>query len=528
EIAAEVEDYLGDLDAIDRTVCKIDLIEEVELERRVRLTVKLILDGVDHCGRFLQDRMFYRWHLVNEGDGAARPTVWRISSDELLEGVRVAGERRSFMALDPQLAGIDFHHRWDPKLDMKRYRSELKFGVIQHASGGISAADYDLDGRSDLLFLDGRRCRLYRNQGTTAAGAPSFADVTAAVGLEGLDQAHVGIFADFDNDGDRDLFVGRYLAPSRFYRNDGSDSGGGPRFTDVSAEMGIDVSLPVTSATLLDFDRDGFLDLYVGVNGNAFEALPRLPFFAQNGQPNRLFRNDGGRRFVDVTAATGTGDVGWSLAVAAGDVDGDGWPDLVVANDFGRKSLYRNRGGVVFAEIAKRAGVLDFSGGMGLAFGDYDDDGRVDLYTSNINSNQRWFGEDMTISQYIRNVLRSRWMIADLAEYIELYRLVGKDWVDLGTQIGEGNSLFRNAGPRTAGLRNAGPRTAGLRNEELRKERPPSAPSFGGVTFEEVKDSHADRAGWSWGVAFFDMDNDTDLDLYAANGWISNTPETDL
>ncbi len=521
ELSTELRGYLDGLASIDRTVCKIDLIEDVELERWARLTVKLIVDGVDPSGRFLQDRIFYRWQLV-QGDGDEPGQAgWRIVHDELVEGIRVAGLRQSFTELNPQLAGIDFRHQRDPKLDMKTFRPQLQFGVIQHASGGVSAADVDLDGRPDLLFLDGRQSRLYRNLGPDADGVPRFEDITEASGLKGLDQAHTGLFADFDNDGDRDLFVGRYLAPSKYYRNEGGD--GTPRFVDASAESGLDVTVPATSATLLDFDRDGYLDLYLGANGNAFEAFPRLPFFAQNGHPNHLFRNDGGRRFVDVTEASGTGDVGWSLAVAAGDVDGDGWPDLAVANDFGRKNLYRNRGDGSFAEIAKEAGVLDFSGGMGLAFGDFDDDGRVDLYTSNINSNQRWFGEDMTVSQYIRNVLRTRWILEDFAEYRKLSRLVGEEWINLGTQIGEGNSLFRNRGPQGSEPSSPGPRSAGLRDTAR-----PQAAAAGSVSFEEIKDSHAVRAGWGWGVAFFDMDNDTDLDLYAANGWISNTPETDL
>ncbi len=493
EILMENRDYLASFDGLDRNWCKIDLIETIELERSAVLTVKLIADGRDLNGRFFQDRNFVRWHLVNEAtDGEAYD--WKIVRDEPVEGVRVAGERTGLVEMDPATLGIDFRHQRDPKLDMKQYRDDLKFGVIQHASGGISAADYDHDGRPDLLFLDGQQIRLYRNVETSDEGAVRFSDVTTEAGLDGIGETHVGLFADFDNDGDRDLFLGRYLAPNKILENDGNGV-----FVDVSAEMGIDVTVPSTSATLLDYDRDGFLDIYLAVNGHAFEALPRLPFFAQNGRPNRLFRNDGGQRFVDVTDSSGVGDVGWSLAVASGDVDGDGWTDLAVANDFGRKNLYRNNRDGSFTEIAKDAGVLDFSGGMGLTFGDFNDDGWVDLYTSNINSNQRWFGEDMTVGQYIRNVVRTRWMLTDLFEYFQLYRLVGNDWVELGQQIGEGNSLFQNRGG-----------------------------GEGKVAFEELKDSHTGRAGWGWSVNFFDVDNDSDLDLYAANGWISNTPGTDL
>jgi hypothetical protein len=259
--------------------------------------------------------------------------------------------------------------------------------------------------------------------------------------------------------------------------------------------MGLDFNSTSVTACFFDYDRDGYVDLYIGLYGNAFTDIPRLPFFAQNAQPNRLYHNERGQRFRDVTASSGAGDTGWTLAVASADYDGDGFPDIAVANDFGRKCLFHNNGDGTFTDVAQQAGVLDFSGGMGLSFGDFDGDGLIDLYTSNINSNQRWFGEDMTVSQYMRNVARTRWIVLDLFEYRKFYNLVGSDWMSIGTTIGEGNSLFKNNGDGT---------------------------------FRELKDSHTARAGWGWSVAFFDADNDTDLDIYAANGWITNKNKEDL
>jgi hypothetical protein len=486
DLQNEIREYVDGLAAIDDIKFKIDMIQKVDLERSVELTVKFILDGVDKRGAVFQDRHFYRWRLVNEGREGYE---WKIVRDELVEGVRVAGDARGFTALKPAGAGVDYAHQRDPKLNAKKVN--LKFGVMEHGMGGVSAVDYDNDNRPDIFFADGVSSRLYRNETGPGSGDLRFTDVTSRSRLDGIDHATAGIFADVDNDGSADLVVVRYLEPIKFFRNNGDGA-----FTEESAQSGLDkVVVPGVSACFLDYNRDGFVDLYVSVYGDAFRDVPRLPFFAQNGGKNRLFRNDGGRGFTDVTDASGVGDTGWSLAVAAADYNNDGWPDLVVANDFGRKNLYRNNGDGTFTEEAKRAGVLDFSGGMGVAWGDFDDDGYFDLYTSNINSNQRWFGEDHTISQYMRNVFRTRWLLKDAGEYWDFYQLVGSGWPKIGTQIGEGNSLFAN-------------------NRD--------------GTFRELKDSHTNRAGWGWSVSFFDMDNDTKLDIYAANGWITNKLTTDL
>jgi hypothetical protein len=492
QLRGEVVNYLASINSITNIWTKIDMIESIDLEKSVVLRVKFILDGTDPHGVVFQDRYFYRWYLSNEG--ASNAFDWKIVKDELvqnsgkLEGLRVAGDGAGFKEVNLKAAGIDFKHSRDPKLNAEKYSAQMKFDIIEHGSGGASATDYDNDGRQDIFFPDGVRSRLYRNV-SDDSGNVKFVDVTTEAGLDGIDQANAGLFADVDNDGDDDLFVARYLAPNKFFRNDGG------RFTDQSKEVSLDLNSSSVTACFLDYDRDGFVDLYVGLYGNAFKDVPRLPFFAQNAQPNHLYHNEHGQGFRDVTQASRTGDTGWALAVASADYDADGYPDIAVANDFGRKCLFHNNGDGTFTDMAKQAGVLDFSGGMGLTFGDFDGDGLIDLYTSNINSNQRWFGEDMTVSQYVRNVARTRWLLLDMFEYKKFYDLVGSDWMSIGTTIGEGNSLFKNNG---------------------------------NGTFRELKDSHTARAGWGWSVAFFDADNDTDLDIYAANGWITNKNKDDL
>lgn len=504
-VVEEFSQYLGELSAIEKLACKIYLIERPDPDD-VILTTKFFLDAVDREGRLFQDRRFIRWRLVNESPGSVPPD-WKIVSDELVHGVRTAGGGSLFTKVDLQSAGIDFRHARDPKLDLEFSKidpgtgeKKLKFGMVQYAPSGVATVDYNQDGRPDIFFPDGIRSRLYRNDGPGDTGEPAFTDVTSEAGLEGLGEAVAGIFADVDNDGDRDLFVTRYMAPNRFFYNNGDGI-----FAERSAEAGLDLNAPSMSATFLDFDRDGYLDLFVGVYGNAFEQVPRIMFFARNGERSRLYRNvalppgegipAGRRTFVDVSDQAGITDTGWTLAVAAGDYDNNGYPDLALANDFGQKVLYRNNGDGSFTDTTKHAGVWDIGPGMSAAFGDINDDEWLDLYTANVQSNQRWFGEDVTVSQYLRNVLKTKWAILDATEYFGLYNLIGSDWVNLGTTVGEGNSLFANNGDGT---------------------------------FRELKDSRTNMAGWGWSTAFIDVDNDSHLDIYAANGWISNDPATDL
>jgi len=129
------------------------------------------------------------------------------------------------------------------------------------------------------------------------------------------------------------------------------------------------------SMAMADYDRDGFLDLYLSVYsyyygaGEAKAGTPTPYYDAVNGPPNVLFRNDGHGSFVDVTREVGldAGNDRYSFSAAWGDYDGDGWPDLVVTNDFGRKNLYHNLGlrdgKVRFEDVAARAGVEDHAAG---------------------------------------------------------------------------------------------------------------------------------------------------------------------
>src|SRR5262249_57407899 len=193
---------------------------------------------------------------------------------------------------------------------------------------------------------------------------------------------------------------------------------------------------------------------------------------ADNAPPNHLFHNNGDGTFTDVTAASKTGDTGWGLAVQTADLDGDGWPDIYVANDFGNHAYLHNNGDGTFASVAKKAGVLDPGFGMGVAIDDYDGDGRLDLYVSNYSFPLNWF---------LRN---PRYPMPpfpySLGRPIVWRRLKA---------LSRGSSLFRN---------------------------------LGGDRFERT----SDEAGvwdtsWSWGCVFIDADSDGRPDLFVVNGMVT-------
>jgi hypothetical protein len=222
--------------------------------------------------------------------------------------------------------------------------------------------DYDGDGHLDLYvgFAGGVPNKLYRNDGD----GRHFTDVAPALGLRLVGVSRQASWIDYDNDGDLDLFVAFRDQPNRLFRNENG------RFTDVTVESGIGDPRKTVGAVWFDVDGDGDLDLFVA---------------NQNGDTNGLFRNDGGR-FVDVAREWGVeapraseefGGVGAAVA----DFDGDGFLDLFVAN-YGPSALYRNEGGKRFVDVTKETGLFFAQHATTPSWGDYDNDGRPDLYVA--------------------------------------------------------------------------------------------------------------------------------------------------
>jgi enediyne biosynthesis protein E4 len=291
-------------------------------------------------------------------------------------------------------------------IDTTRSGSREKRFLVE-AKGGSAAAllDYDGDGDLDIYALNGSRLDLtpaqnprhnwlYRNDDG------HFTDVSVQAGV-----AHRGwgmgvSTADYDNDGDPDLHVANF-GPNAFYRNEGDGT-----FTETTAQVGVADSSWSTGSAFADYDLDGDLDLYVA-NYVEFDVHHRprqeqmymwkgihvlrgpmgLP-----GAPDALYRNQGDGTFVEVTAAAGMVDSarGYGFAAVWADLDNDGDPDLVVANDSKPNYLYRNDGAGRFAEVGGPSGIAfnrdgRAQAGMGCAVDDYDGDGWQDIFLTHFS-----------------------------------------------------------------------------------------------------------------------------------------------
>jgi len=233
---------------------------------------------------------------------------------------------------------------------------------------GLAIGDYDGDGRPDLFVVSKTRsCRLFRNLGNW-----KFEDVTEKAGVGDKGEA-AGIwkqgatFVDIDNNGLLDIYVCRHGAPNLLYMNQGDGT-----FREEAAARGLAVSDACVMAAFCDFDRDGHLDVFIQTNllGSGHPA----------GQRDYLFHNNGDGTFADVTERAGiTGEAQGHSAVWW-DYDGDGWPDLYVANDFAAPDkLYRNNRDGSFTDVIDRVVPHMPYSSMGSDLGDVDNDGRIDL-----------------------------------------------------------------------------------------------------------------------------------------------------
>ncbi|MEP6643524.1 MAG: FG-GAP-like repeat-containing protein [Acidobacteriaceae bacterium] len=256
-------------------------------------------------------------------------------------------------------------------------------GIDIYGHNGISVGDIDGDGFDDLYVCqpDGLPNRLYRNKGDG-----TFEDITEASGLGILENTACALFADYDNDGRQDLIVVRTDGPVLFH----NEGGGKFRRVENAFKFAKPPQGTFTGAAVADYDRDGWLDvyfcLYLYYQGTEQYKYPSPYYDAENGPENFLMRNNRDGTFGDVTAEAGLdqNNTRYSFCCGWGDYHGSGWLDLYVVNDFGRKNLYRNHGDGTFSDVAPRAGVEDIGAGMGVCNVDYDNDGAEGIYVANM------------------------------------------------------------------------------------------------------------------------------------------------
>jgi hypothetical protein len=284
--------------------------------------------------------------------------------------------------------GIDFVHQ-APAFDA---RLEHIMPQVAAMGAAVAVGDVDRDGWQDLYVTnsaEGGLNRLYRNRGDG-----SFVDVAAAMGVADVNQPGTGVsmgalWGDFDNDGFEDLFLYKYGRPELF-RNDG-----GRAFVRVSERAGLPAWVNANAAVWLDYDADGWLDLFLGGYWRedidlwqlkTTRIMPESFEYAENGGRKYMFRNRGDGTFEETSAALGIQSRRWTLAVAAADLSGTGYPDLFLANDYGVSELFANQGGRRFVEVGRESGVgRTPKSGMNASFGDVFNDGRLSIYKTNIS-----------------------------------------------------------------------------------------------------------------------------------------------
>jgi hypothetical protein len=371
--------------------------------------------------------------------------------------------------------GVDFVH------EAPTFDARLGHIMPQVASVGasVTVADFDRDGWQDFYVTssaEGSLNRLYRN-----ARDGTFTDVAGALGVADVNRPGTGVsmgsvWGDVNNDGFEDLFLYKYGRPELF-RNEA-----GKRFVAVGERAGLPAWVNANSATWLDYDRDGRLDLFIAgywaddVNLwslTTTRIMPESFEYANNGGRKYLLRNVGGGRFEDVTRAMGITSRRWTLAVAAVDLFGTGFPDLFLANDYGVPELLANQGGTRFVDVADTVGVgRTPKSGMNASVADVFNDGRLSIYKTNIS--------------------------------------------EPGVLV-QGNDLWvpkARASQSSAGAAGAGATVTG------------ESVAAGGVgtavEFDNLASSLGiDLGGWSWGAQFGDLNNDGNLDLYLLNGYVS-------
>ena len=414
-----------------------------------------------------------------------------------------------------QAWGLDFRHHHGGSGE--RY-------MVETMAGGVVVFDYDGDGDDDVFFVDGGvlpgyqgdppRSRLYRNE-----GGRRFADVTERSGIAVKDFGTGVTAGDVDGDGDLDLLVSAF-GRAQLFRNEGDGT-----FTDVTAAAGVGEPGWSAGAAFSDADRDGDLDLYVahyvdfGLDNHVYCGRRDLGLRGYchpdvyNGLPDRFYANRGDGAFVDRTREAGfAGTQGAGLGVVFGDLDNDGWPDLYVANDLTPNFLFLNRGvgadgQVKFEDVSLLSGTSHGDrglpeAGMGVDLADVDGDGLFDVVVTNfeLETNALYKNQGGGVFSDERYPL-------GLAEPSLLRLAFGVAWAD-----------FDHDGDQDLAVANGHVNDNPEAMDSVTPYRQPNQVfEARGGRFAEVQDAGLDVVRSSRGLAVGDLDLDGDLDVVVAN-----------
>ncbi|HYV14302.1 MAG TPA: CRTAC1 family protein [Pyrinomonadaceae bacterium] len=410
-------------------------------------------------------------------------------------------------------AGITFKHVASPD---KKY-------IVESMSGGVALFDYDNDGDLDIYMVNSLTVDLVKSKGKTKSdlyrndGNGKFTEVGEKAGVSDIGWGMGVAVGDYNNDGFDDLYV-TCLGPDHLLKNNGNGT-----FTDVTAKAGVNDPRWSTGAAFVDYDSDGDLDLFVS-NYVDFD-INNLPEFGQGktctyksipvqcgprglkGAGDSLFRNNGDGTFTDVSKQAGVEDANgyYGLGVLTGDFDDDGLIDIFVANDSTPNFHYRNKGDGTFEEIGFSAGTAvnengSEQGSMGVTAGDYDHDGKLDIFITNFadeyntlyhNDGKNSF-TDLSYAAKVAAV-----SLPHVGWGTKFFDYDNDGWVDLFVANG-------HVYPQLPGYKQ--PRLLHRNNRDSTFSE--ISADFGAVLTEN-------RA--SRGVAFGDIDNDGDMDILIAD-----------